>query len=349
MAVGSDPFLDVAWAVGLGAIAITVALALQVLVMRERSLVRERRRTAVFAAWRPLVIEWLLGAAPEPPRLAARDEDTFLLLWNQIKDGVRGGDERDRLNRLGERVGLHGMARRRLGRRDALGRLLALRTLGHLGRPSDYAVVVRHLDDRRGYLCLAAAGALVHIAPGAAPADVLPRLALRGDWPVALFATVLGEADVEALSAWFRRSAPELSPAQLVRLLPLVPTLDPGSGEEIVERILDRPSHPELLAAALRAVRSPVHLGHVRRACLHEASAVRTQAAAALGRVGEPADRDLAGMLLRDPEWWVRYRAAQALTSGRLGASAEALALAEGLGDPFARDIVEHVLVERRS
>jgi HEAT repeat protein len=346
--VGSDPFLDVAWTVGLGSIAVTVALALQVLVMRERSLARERRRTAAVERWRPVVLEWLLGGEPDLPRLPRRDEGTLLLLWNQIHDGVRGGEERARLNALGERLDLHAMALRRLDRRDALARLLALRTLGHLGREGDYPRLVRHLDDSRAHLCLAAAGALVRIDPRAAPRDVLSRLAQRGDWPVPLVATVLADADADAASAWFRASAPGLAAAQLVRLLPLAASLAPAAGEEIVLRILAASDDAELLAAALRAVRGPACLPHVRRACGHEAWSVRTQAAAALGRVGEPPDREGLARLLRDPEWWVRYRAAQALVSGRFGPAPDVLALAEGLGDPFARDVVAHAIAEGR-
>jgi hypothetical protein len=343
----SDPFLDVAWTVGLVTVGITVALALQVLVMRERSLARERRRAAVVGAWRPLVFEWLLGGEPQPPRLARRDEDTVLLLWNQIHDGVRGGEERARLNLLGERIGARAMALRRLGGHDTVRRLLAIRTLGHLARPEDYARLAAHLDDRRAYLGLAAAGALVEIDPRAAPADVLARLVDRADWPVPVAATLLADADAGALSAWFHASAAALDPPRLVRLLPLVAHLDAGAAEEIVERILGACEGEELVAAALRAVRSAVHLPHVRRACLHPAWSVRTQAAAALGRVGEPGDGAALAGLLRDPQWWVRYRAAQALTGGRFGSPHGAIAVADGLGDRFARDIVEHVLAER--
>lgn len=76
---------------------------------------------------------------------------------------------------------------------------------------------------------------------------------------------------------------------------------------------------------------------------------VRTQAAAALGRVGTPEDRPALFALLRDPTWWVRYRAAQALTSGRFGAPGEIAAEADQLGDRFAREMFQHALAEVRA
>ncbi|HVI96145.1 MAG TPA: HEAT repeat domain-containing protein [Anaeromyxobacter sp.] len=340
-----DPFIAAAWAIGLVALTITVGLALQVLAMRARSVRRERRRDAVLAAWRPVLFERVLGGAPPLPAVSRRDEDTVLLLWTQLQDGLRG-DARERLNAVGAEIDAHAMARRRLARDAALDRLLGLRTLGYLGCVADYPDVALHLDDARPYLCLAAARALVHIDPARAPGDVLPRLAARGDWPVPLFATVLGEADAREVASRFRALHATVTSEQRVRLLPLLSVLDAAIGDEILRELLANADAPDVLGAALRCVRSAGLLGDVRRLCAHPAWAVRTQAAAALGRVGGPAERDVLLGLLTDSQWWVRYRAAKALASGRFGGREEVTALASGLGDRFARDIVEHALAE---
>ena len=341
----SDPFIAAAWVVGLVALAITIALALQVLAMRERSVRRERRRAAVTAAWRPILFERVLGDDSPLPAVARRDEDTFLLLWTQLQDGLRG-DARARLNAVAAEVGAPAVARRRLAHDAALDRLLALRTLGYLGLADDYPAVALHLDDRRPYLCLAAARALVHIDPARAVDDVLPRLAERGDWPVPLFATVLGEADAGRLATRFRALHATIGSERRVRLLPLLLILDAAIGDELLGGLLATADDPEVLGAALRCVRSPGLLRDVRRLCAHPSWAVRTQAAAALGRVGGPAERDVLLGLLTDAQWWVRYRAAKALACGRFGARDEIAALADGLRDRFARDIVEHALAE---
>ena len=340
--------VGVVWWVGWLAIALTVALALQVLVMRDRNRTRERRRARVFATWRPLLFEHLLGGASALPPLPARDEEDFLLLWNQLQDGVRG-EARARLNALAESVGAHAAARRLLSRGTALGRLLAIRTLGQLGRAADYDDVARYLDERRCYLCLAAARALMHIDVRRAPDDVLQRLPARPDWPVPLFATALSEANPERLGAQFRALQGRLSPAELVRLLPLTSLLAGPFADATLADLLTASVDPEVVCAVLRAVRGPALLDHVRRACTHPVWAVRTQAAAALGRVGGSGDRDALLALLKDRQWWVRYRAAQALTSGRFGPVAEIVELADRLQDRFARDIVAHALAEERA
>ena len=50
--MASDPFVLVAAAAGLAALAMTVALSVQIVVMRYRTAARERRRDALFATWR---------------------------------------------------------------------------------------------------------------------------------------------------------------------------------------------------------------------------------------------------------------------------------------------------------
>jgi hypothetical protein len=343
----AEPFLQVAWAVAVVALGATAVLALRVVTLRRAGLARERERDAVLARWRPLLFEAMLGGSPEVAPLPPRDEDTFLLLWNQLQDAVQG-DARARLAALGEQLGARALARARLRRPDALGRLLGLRTLAYVGQPADYEDVARALDERRVYLALAAARALVAIDGRSAPGDVLPRLAMRPEWPLALFATVLAAADPGELAARFRALEPQLSPDQLVRLLPLVSVLDPAAAEAIVGALLEG-ADPEVLAAALKRTRSPGLAPAVRRLAGHEAWTVRTQAAAALGRIGGPEERGVLVAMLADRQWWVRYRAAQALACGRFGDPAEVRALAAGLGDRYARDMVEQVLAEERA
>jgi HEAT repeat protein len=347
-AAAPDALVRIAWAVATVALAMTAVLAVRVLVLRRRTVRRARAQEAVFARWRPVLFEAVVGGTPQLPPLPPGDADDFLLVWNQIQDGVRG-EARERLVELAARLDGRALALARLRRGDALGRMLALRTLGHLGLAADYEPVARDLDDRRVYVCLAAARALVFIDGRAAPGDVLPRLALRTEWPVSLFATVLAGADRAELAARFQALQPQLSTEQLVRSLPLVSILEPGAADGILAALLEASDDPEVLGAALRWARSRELAAAARRLCDHAAWTVRTQAAAALGRIGGPGERDALVALLGDAQWWVRYRAAEALTSGRFGTAAEVRALAASLGDRFARDIVEHALAEEQA
>jgi hypothetical protein len=101
---GSDLLVRVALAAGLAALGLTAALGIQVLLMRWAKLRKERSRASFLDAWRPLLYEAAMGSPPPAPPLAARDEVSFLLLWNQLQDGLRG-PPREGLNQLGRAVG----------------------------------------------------------------------------------------------------------------------------------------------------------------------------------------------------------------------------------------------------
>jgi HEAT repeat protein len=195
-------------------------------------------------------------------------------------------------------------------------------------------------------MCLSAARALAHIDPVRAVDVVWPRLLARQDWPVPQVATMLREADGARVGDALLRSLPELPPAGRRRLLPLVALLDEARAGEAVRALLSTAEDQDSLAVALQLARSPALVPEAVRLATHPAWPVRTQAASALGRLGGPSERPCLVGLLSDPEWWVRYRAAQALRAERFGGPAALAALAPGLSDRFARDMIAHVLAE---
>jgi hypothetical protein len=342
-----EPVVRFAWLAGLLSVAASLGVVLRVIRMRRRLALAERRRDEVFTRWRPVLFEAIAGGSPTIPSLPKEEEDAFLLLWIQLLDGIRG-PALARLARVGTAVGAHALARKRIEGKDALGQVFALRTFGYLRHSEDLPEVLRWLDDPRPYVSLAAARAVVAIAPELAPDEILPRLADRTDWPLPLFATVLADSDPDRLSVRLAALCAALPTPALVRLLPLVSLAEARVVRSVLGRLLSSGQDPEVVAAALKQVRSPALLDSVRRGATHERWSVRVQAAAALGRIGEPRDRAVLVSLLRDPEWWVRYRAAQALAARPFGSPSEIATLAAHLGDRFAADIVQQALAEVR-
>ncbi len=331
---------------GVVSLGLTVALALQIAGMRTTKLVRARRRRRFTERWRPLLYGAALGDAPVLPPVTRADEKSLLVLWTQLQDGLRGASSRAGLNRLAHAVDARSAALRLLQKGAPRDRLLALRTLGYLGEAQDFATVRPYLDHRATPLCLAAARALVHADPSRATLEVWRGLHARHDWSVAQIAAVLGEGDLGRLGEAFAAEAPGLSPAELVRLLPLLSILDDGTAARIVTGLLVPDADPEVLAGALKQARGPGLAPIVVELCGHSEWPVRTQAATVLGRLGRPEDRDVLIALLGDRQWWVRYRAAQALLSGRFGPAEEVEALASALDDAYAHDILRHVRAE---
>jgi len=104
----------------------------------------------------------------------------------------------------------------------------------------------------------------------------------------------------------------------------------------------------EIVLAALRLARAPGVLDDVRR---HLASAdwrARVQAVRALGELGDRSDVARLRTLLSDPQWWVRYRAAQALLALPFLTEAE-LAELRNEGDRYAADMIAQVSAEQEA
>jgi hypothetical protein len=114
-------------------------------------------------------------------------------------------------------------------------------------------------------------------------------------------------------------------------------------------RTIAESSHdPEVLAESLRLLKSAEDLPVVRRCLAHEDGRVRVQAAAALGRIGEADDEKPLVALLSDRQWWVRYRAAQALAHLPSMGESKLKTIQATQTNPFARDILAQVMAEVR-
>lgn len=342
---GAPLALQLALALGAIALLVTVGFTLQVLGMRAYAVRDRAAREATIARWRPLMLAAAAGDASELPPLKARERRAVMLLWNRLQDGLRGRSHDD-LNALAARMGLATIARRYAARRGGARRLIGLRTLGHLGSPDDWARMLALLDDPRSQVSLAAARALLRVDAARAAGPVIDQYLARTDWPVPRVGTLLREAGADAIGTALADRLLDGSPADQVRLLPLARVTEaPGRGS-VIEAVLARAGEPAVLSATLQQVHGPGSLRRVRELCDHPDWQVRSYAALALGRLADAGERPRLTRMLADREWWVRYRAAQALL-GMPGVDGVAVeALRAGLADRYARDMIRQVAAE---
>lgn len=335
-----------ALALGLLALLVTVGLTLQVLAMRAWAVGERRAREATVARWRPLLLAAAAGEPVQPLPLARHERGAVMLLWNRLQDGLRGRSHDD-LNAFAVTLGLGTLARHYASRRGGGQRLIGLRTLGHLGSPDDWERMLALLDDPRSQVSLAAARALLRVDAQRAAGPVIDQFLARSDWPVPRLGTLLREAGADAIGLALADRLLDRPPFEQVRLLPLARVTEaPGRGS-VIEAVLSRATEPAVLSATLQQVHGPGSLRRVRELCGHADWQVRSYAALALGRLGSQAERPQLTRMLGDREWWVRYRAAQALL-GLPGVDVVAVqALHAGLSDRYARDMIRQVAAER--
>jgi HEAT repeat protein len=173
---------------------------------------------------------------------------------------------------------------------------------------------------------------------------MVPLFIEREEWALSLAAGILRQAPGPAARA-LARLLPQLGEDKLPRALRIAEALHLALPAGVLKGALDSHAMPVVIAG-LRGVRTPETLPEVRALLAHGDWQVRVQAARALGRVGERGDAGRLVLLLGDLEWWVRYRAAEALLELPAFTRADLDALRASLTDRFAADMLSQAMAE---
>jgi len=340
--------------------ALTLLLLIVVLSMRVSLRLRERRRQRFSAVWPPILADAVDVATSDLPKLARRDLPDFLLLWNHLHESLLD-ESKDRLNQIARALRVGQVALGMLQSWNLRDRLVAIVTLGELREHSAWDELWRMTQHEGALVSLAAARSLVLIDAGKAVPQIIPLLLTRADWPPARVAEMLQTAGADVISDQLADAAVKSAleetagnadgdgnsepnyAARLVRYLELAH----NTSALPAARTIAQSSHdPQVLAACLRLLKSAEDLTIARQCLAHEDWRVRVQAATALGRIGEDDDENRLASLLSDRQWWVRYRAAQALVNLPSMRESKLAIIQAAQTNPFARDILAHVMAE---
>ena len=343
----TDPVLAAAYWTGIGALLLTLLLGAQIIRLRMALRRRERRAARALARWRPVLNAAIVGETPETlPALGKAERPHFIKLWVHLQASLRG-EAGVALNDVARRLGVEIDARAMLARGPRTERLLATLLLGHLRDRKSWDTLRELTGSPDVTLSLSALWALVRIDPPEAAAYLTPLFVERDDWAMSHVAGILKEASAPVVGV-LADLLPTLPPERLPRALRIAEALRIVLPDDLLAGALAA-ADIELVTAALRIVDTPGLLPRVRELLAHPDWQVRVLAAKALGRIGDRSDVDRLVGLLGDREWWVRYRAAQAIAELPWLGGAELDALQAALTDRFAADILAQVIAETRS
>ena len=342
----TDPYLTIALWTGIGAFALTFVLAVQIVVLRVFRRRAERHERKAVKIWQPILNAVTAEVPPATlPRLNEREHIIFLRLWVHLRASFRG-TAAVALNDLGYRVGGDAIAEKLLNQGTRSERLLAMLVLGYLGDRKAWSALMLQvnaveLDSTSSWY---AAWALVNIDAASAVPHLIALIIERDDWPLSQVVTLL--QDVHDICAPLLIDAiPALGSAHLPRALRIAEALRVTLPVPLHEKLLCDPS-TEVIIAGLRFVDNLEFMEQIRMLAIHADWRVRVHVARALGRIGVGADINLLKGLLTDAQWWVRYRAAQALVSLPAFVGHEVSDLANDAEDNFASDMLKLVLAE---
>ena len=343
----SELFAHTVTDVALTGAALIVAFTALLLIFRAAYQRRQRRRDTLTAAWQAMLIRSLGSTGESLPPLPRRFAGDILCTWIYLRECLRG-EATERLDEVGRRAGFDRLARRMARSRGRWQRLVGIAALGHLRERAAWDELRSIAQARHPVESLAAARALVHIDVEQGLAAVMPLIAVRGDWPPSRVAALLQDAGPDAIVEPLTRAAGEASPeraAQLVRYLVLAPS---AAVAPHVRKLIAGTQDAGLIRACLHVLSSAEDAELVRPFLAHADWPVRSEAARTIGRLGTEADVPTLVRLLGDTAWWVRYRAAQAIASLPAIGTRELHRIAADHPNPFARDMIAHVMAERQ-
>lgn len=344
--IGSDPKIVFAFWLGVAVAAMTVVMLIVIIIMRQVVLHRERVHAEAVAFWKSIVV-------PEPedpglpiPPMHSRDLPGFLEVWNGVHEPLHG-ETTPHLSRVAREVGLEQRLYKQLTLHSFHSQLIAIIALGHIQNKESFLHVERFIDDKNPIVSLCAARSLTQIDPGRAVSKFVPQIVRRSDWSQGSIAHILQEVGADSVARELSQATLQANAEIAPRLIRFLAGVSPEAASPIIRKTLLSSADERLISTCLQVMTSPEDLDCVRPLLAHPRWHVRMQAAVTLGRLGVPGDEARLVAILSDGQWWVRYRAAQALLHLSFITGADVQRIEREQTDRYARDILEHVLAEK--
>lgn len=343
---GIDGLALTAWHTTLIAALTTIVLFAYTLGLRAATVLHERRERDVEQRWSGVLARAATGEERLlPPRIRRYEHTIVLELWNSFRALV-DGPAAISLIELGRFAGIERIAVRRLSSRRLTSRLLGAQTLGFLGSDTRWGEMAGFLDDDNAALSITTALALARIDPDRALGPLMARLPARRDWPKTNVSQMLALLGAERISAPFTELVRHGDEDTRAYLLTFAQLLAPDVYDMLATDLMRASTDPRVLAASLKLVSGRLGLPRLPWLAAHDVSFVRIQAAHTLGRIGKPEHVDQLARMLADDEWWVRYRAAQALVSLPFLGPNALRRMRDTQEDRYAGDILEQAMAE---
>lgn len=328
--------------------AFTLVLFFYCLGLRVARILHERELARLRGQWWPVIARATMDDGTDDIDITSLRRGSRVMLlreWCRFRSLVTGSSCRS-LQWLADDLDLLAVARRVLRRRTVSAKLLAVQALGFLRDRESWDDIVELLHHRNVTISITAATALVYIDPKSAIAMVMPLIGNRRTWPRTQVGRMLNLAGSDAVTIPLCGAIQNADTDEACRLLQFHESASMQAMDDLVAQLLLTRTDPRLIAAALKAVRGTLPNKIVERLSRHKMWFVRMQAAALLGRFGRREDYRILEPLLSDSEWWVRYRAAQAITRLPFLGPHALRKLCKRQTDRYAGDIMQQALAE---
>lgn len=347
---GSESVVTLVIGASAAIIVTSLLLLLLMIIIRLIQTVREEQNKHFVAVWSPIMASCIEEVPVDHPPLLKFNYINFLMQWNMFMDSLRG-QSRQGLIKLARDTGMDQVAVKLLGKRSEFERTIGAMSVGNLGEASQWEVLLDMAENNVGLSGQVAARALARIDPLASVPILVPLFIKRKEWPESRVVLILKDMEPNAVSIHVAAAMFTAPADQLPRLLRLLPFIDRGIALQVLSDVLARNTEPEVLTACLAGIKTLgdyQNIDLVKQYLNHEAWTVRVQAVNALGLLASQEDLPLLVDRLADPNWWVRYRSAQAICNAPFVGMNKLEDLRDNHPDRYARNIMAQVMAEKQ-
>jgi HEAT repeat protein len=270
----------------------------------------------------------------------------FINEWNTLYEKL-GGASHDNLIELAKKTKINQAAATMLTAPNIKSQLIGIITLGNMRSEGAWPFLVNMAKNSETTLSMAAYRALSQIDVNKALVDLLPQLISRTDWPPSMVAKILKDVKNPKVCRLLEDVSYKAKDNELPNIIRYINVLKCPNSTKLFRQILDRHVDDQMISLCLHELNDPSAIDLVYRYIDYPRWHVRVNVAHALGKIGGKEDVEHLIKLLSDRQWWVRYRAAEALVNLPFINSDEIRNIKNTLEDEKARQIMEQAMAEK--
>lgn len=325
---------------------LTCAIFLHVVIKRALLVYRNKRRKLFLALWRPILIESVAEVPGSFPKLDKKFVFDFIGEWNALYEKL-GGISRENLIQVASALKINEHATKMLQSSHIKIQLIGIITLGNMRVNSAWNYLESIALSSDTLLSLTAYRALAQIDQDKAIIELLPKLIKRLDWPASMVAKILKEAKSPKICELLADACMTAKEEELPNIIKYINVLNCSNSTLVFRHILNKKVDDHIISLCLHELHDPSVIDIVRRYVEYPRWHVRVNTAHALGNIGTKEDVVYLKKLLNDKQWWVRYRAAQALVKLPFLNDDTIRNIQKEFENPKAQQILEQALAER--
>ncbi len=347
--------------IGFGTLGITGLLLIALFGLKLSKQRKTMREEKFLSLWQPGLMACALEDTPPKSLPNLRDDEAWLLIKLFVKlQTTLKGDPNQRLKRLGQQLGCANMARKMLKSKHRSEKVFGLITIAYMQEAEDWNLLMPYLNQSSNTLTLYASLGLLKIDASKAAPLVVTQLLKRPDVDLLTASSILKPFRKELhealathiievsqhASSLQNLSSTDIRVIEITWLLKVAHALDMHISTGILLPFFHAQQPINLITGAMRLIKVPDALNALRKLALHSEWQIRNQVCLTLAKMGDASDIPLLTQLMLDPQWWVRYRAAQALIGSPFITREALKRLIADLPDRYARDMAQQVFAE---